>query len=182
MNLIRPCSVCAEREIVYVAKQLCRTCNDKIRGKEKWERIKADPIALRKFNDRMSFNARERRKDNPEAAAKDRAACRAWYANNKEYRKEYWSGYYGKTREYHLNRSRERRFDGLYMRVIERDGYSCKRCAMRLELGRRLNVHHIDRDKSNNTLENLITVCTKCHQGHYHADKYIRHKELFPPK
>jgi len=45
-----------------------------------------------------------------------------------------------------------------------RDKYKCQMCGMpEIENGRKLSVHHIDRDKSNINPENLISLCTRCH-------------------
>ncbi|MEK6844622.1 MAG: NUMOD3 domain-containing DNA-binding protein [Nanoarchaeota archaeon] len=46
--------------------------------------------------------------------------------------------------------------------VLERDNYTCQdpNCE---HLSERLNVHHIDYDKKNNTPENLIILCAICH-------------------
>ena len=45
-----------------------------------------------------------------------------------------------------------------------RDNYICQECGITQEkLGRRLDVHHIDYDKTNNKPENLISLCPVCH-------------------
>lgn len=45
-----------------------------------------------------------------------------------------------------------------------RDGYKCKKCGCpQLENGRTLDVHHKDRNKKNNDMKNLITLCQSCH-------------------
>lgn len=46
--------------------------------------------------------------------------------------------------------------------ILERDFYICKdpNCE---HLSERLDIHHIDYDKKNNSPENLITLCRKCH-------------------
>lgn len=42
--------------------------------------------------------------------------------------------------------------------------YKCCKCGVHeVELGRRLSVHHINCDKSNLKVENLITLCPSCH-------------------
>jgi len=48
------------------------------------------------------------------------------------------------------------------MRV--RDNFKCRVCGIpELECGKRLNIHHIDYDKKNNSEDNLISLCNKCH-------------------
>ncbi len=49
-------------------------------------------------------------------------------------------------------------------RVRERDGHRCRVCGKgHEESGYLLAVHHIDYDKHNNAMENLVTVCSRCH-------------------
>lgn len=52
------------------------------------------------------------------------------------------------------------RFGGVREEAIKRDGNACKDCGLTI---RRLIVHHIDEDKSNNDLDNLVTLCQSCH-------------------
>jgi hypothetical protein len=45
-----------------------------------------------------------------------------------------------------------------------KDGYKCQECGCtQLENIRQLDVHHIDYDKKNNNINNLIALCRKCH-------------------
>lgn len=46
--------------------------------------------------------------------------------------------------------------------VKERDNYSCNICKEQL-LSEELLIHHIDENKKNNKLNNLITLCFSCH-------------------
>lgn len=46
-----------------------------------------------------------------------------------------------------------------------RDKYTCQSCGdIRKRWGVYLHVHHIDSDKTNNSLDNLISVCAQCHR------------------
>jgi len=52
--------------------------------------------------------------------------------------------------------------------IRKRDNYTCQLCGLKQNkyfkiYHRALDVHHIDRNKKNNTEKNLITVCRKCH-------------------
>lgn len=47
-------------------------------------------------------------------------------------------------------------------KVKERDGYRCQQCGNDGSAVR-LCVHHIDEDKGNNELNNLLTYCSECH-------------------
>lgn len=50
----------------------------------------------------------------------------------------------------------------LKQRVLERDNYTCQdpNC---IEIHNKLHIHHIDYDKKNNSLDNLIILCISCH-------------------
>lgn len=57
---------------------------------------------------------------------------------------------------------------GLRQAVLERDAYRCVRCGMpdgehRATWGRPITVDHKDKDRANNSLENLQTLCLRCH-------------------
>ncbi len=54
--------------------------------------------------------------------------------------------------------------DKLKERIRERDNYTCQECKMHQdELGYKLPIHHIDYDKQNNLMDNLIALCRSCH-------------------
>ncbi len=54
--------------------------------------------------------------------------------------------------------------NALKEQVRFRDHYKCQICGCsQLENGRQLDVHHIDYDKENNKLNNLIGLCRPCH-------------------
>lgn len=56
-------------------------------------------------------------------------------------------------------------FTDLRSGVLRRDNYSCRFCTF--QASKYQEVHHLDDDHSNNTLDNLITACTLCHQVHH---------------
>lgn len=48
--------------------------------------------------------------------------------------------------------------------IRKRDNYMCQECNyLQEDLSRKLSVHHIDYDKTNNKIENLISLCGSCH-------------------
>ncbi len=59
----------------------------------------------------------------------------------------------------------------LKISIRERDDYTCQLCGCK-ETNRRHSVHHIDYNKKNNKLENLITLCVNCHQKTSYNRKY----------
>lgn len=57
---------------------------------------------------------------------------------------------------------------GLRPAVLERDGYKCVECGMtdeahKVKWGRPITIDHKDRNRQNNSLENLRTMCLSCH-------------------
>jgi len=49
-------------------------------------------------------------------------------------------------------------------KVRERDGYRCVRCRIpEVALPRNLSVHHINRNKEDCSLSNLVSLCNSCH-------------------
>jgi len=57
---------------------------------------------------------------------------------------------------------------GLRLKVLQRDNFACVKCGMtdsehKANWGRPITVDHIDRDRKNNTMENLMTLCLSCH-------------------
>ena len=46
--------------------------------------------------------------------------------------------------------------------ILKRDNYKCQNLKC-LKKSNKLHIHHIDYDKKNNNLDNLITLCNSCH-------------------
>lgn len=54
--------------------------------------------------------------------------------------------------------------DRLKEQVRERDNWTCRECSYtEVQLNYKLNVHHIDYDKTSNNTDNLISLCKSCH-------------------
>jgi 5-methylcytosine-specific restriction endonuclease McrA len=66
-------------------------------------------------------------------------------------------------------------FDKTTKRQVKiRDGYNCQECSLNFSgsKSRNLDVHHVDHNKYNNNLENLVSLCKKCHtQVHWRDGK-----------
>lgn len=67
-------------------------------------------------------------------------------------------------------------YSGNRKKALERDGYSCVKCGSK----KKLHVHHVDnlgwavdRKKRNNDINNLQTLCYKCHESHHFKEKVI---------
>lgn len=62
-------------------------------------------------------------------------------------------------------------------RVRVRDNFICQICKIpELEYTKCLDIHHIDYDKKNNAIENLICLCNQCH-GILHNGKNKKYLE-----
>ena len=63
--------------------------------------------------------------------------------------------------------------------IRKRDNYTCQKCGKTQdELDRKLDVHHIDYDKTNNRPENLISLCGSCHmKTNYNREDWIEYFE-----
>lgn len=68
-------------------------------------------------------------------------------------------------------------FGGNYLATLERDGFKCRKCGSQQSP----HVHHIDlsgrykktdRERCNNDMSNLITLCNSCHQGLHNEIEY----------
>ena len=81
---------------------------------------------------------------------------------------------------YWANRKRKE----LRERILKRDNYSCQTCGYSPSLviiGKRksLHIHHIDKNRENNSDSNLITLCPSCHSKLHHlAKEIIRRKNI----
>lgn len=151
----------------------------------------------------------ERTKEKQNAASKEyhkknkekiKETFKKYYKRNKERKLKYQNEYNNKNmvkiRENQIryrnenpervkeifDKSHDRRnFNGLRIKTLERDGYTCQKCGMNEEehfdkWECSLIVHHKDgngRDKENpnNTLENLKTLCKKCHGKEHGRNK-----------
>ena len=79
---------------------------------------------------------------------------------------------------YRAKKSSEYRFGGLRDAVLERDGYRCVHCGEPWVRGsRRIVVHHLDHDLNHNSMENLLTLCRRCHPLMHQADWTIERRQ-----
>lgn len=54
--------------------------------------------------------------------------------------------------------------------ILDMDDYQCRICFTGSHVAR-LHVHHMDYDRTNNKLANLVTLCETCHR-HIHREGY----------
>lgn len=72
------------------------------------------------------------------------------------------------VRERGYSETANRGAGGRRAEVLLRDGSACVKCGMtdadhKATWGRPITIDHIDRDRSNNDLSNLQTLCLRCH-------------------
>ena len=73
--------------------------------------------------------------------------------------------------KYKLNRPRDKVVSQrmLKLRLIKLRGKSCEICGYnKIEI---LHVHHKDRNRRNNNLDNLKLICPNCHYEEHHLEK-----------
>jgi hypothetical protein len=59
--------------------------------------------------------------------------------------------------------------------VRKRDNFICKLCGIK-QGKKKLSVHHIDYNKKNNNLNNLICLCNSCHiKTNFNREYWIKH-------
>ena len=105
-----------------------------------------------------------------------------WVSNNREksrekqrvYRKQNLELCRKRTRVNQISLNNRKRFGGNRDVVLERDNYLCQICGKDVSKKYQACVHHKNRNKQDNSFNNLITLCKKCHTGlHYNEDKKI---------
>lgn len=80
-------------------------------------------------------------------------------AKQKIYYKTWYYKNYKRTRRIKNEQQAKDRFGGNKLKVFERDNWQCQHCFGPSNL----TVDHIDRNRSNNSMTNLQTLCSSCH-------------------
>lgn len=87
-------------------------------------------------------------------------------------RKDY---YQNRNRKYNETHSRKRKYREERLKIANN---KCEKCGWNM-VKSVLNVHHIDRNRTNNKLENLIILCPNCHSIEHYNKKtglYTNHR------
>ena len=78
---------------------------------------------------------------------------------------------------YKINRPRDKaqKIRAIKIILLEQRGTKCERCSYnKLEV---LQVHHKDRDRDNNKIDNLEIICPNCHfEEHYLEKSWLKNK------
>ena len=76
-------------------------------------------------------------------------------------------------RKCQLELNNKKRFGGLRFKVLERDKYKCQKCGKDITGRYMACIHHVNKNRSDNRIENLISYCKSCHSNyHYGLKKY----------
>jgi 5-methylcytosine-specific restriction endonuclease McrA len=78
-----------------------------------------------------------------------------------------------RTRENQRILNNKKRFGGNRLAVLERDNYICFGCKKDVSGKNMATIHHLDHNKKNNNIGNLVTYCKSCHSlYHYKQGNY----------
>ena len=169
------CLECNTTERPHRALGLCVLCytrqyreknRQKIREYECIRRrrpeVRAKRLLFNKTPERREYDRKRQavwRKENPE---KNKAIIARWRSENQDKMVEYRNRPEVKERT-RRNYLRRKYGDNAFM-VLERDNYTCIKCGSK----KRISIHHIDWNENNNTLDNLVLLCSSCH-GKLHS-------------
>lgn len=99
---------------------------------------------------------------------------------NKKTRKQICADYrdnhkqkYSKMTESESRYLSKKYFGGMRDIILTRDKHLCTRCGS----AKNIIIHHVDRNKKNNSLENLITLCKACHVIEHVKDRISANRE-----
>lgn len=80
------------------------------------------------------------------------------------------------------NESPSKNLQIIRLMVKDRDGWACQwgKICKNKKRGIKLIIHHIDKDRSNNRIDNLITLCEGCHMHFHNLDRgYVTTRDDF---
>jgi hypothetical protein len=164
----QPCQDCSKPFDVYHRFQVrCEPCQTVYRNTRKKEYNLVCQSCSKAFRARS-----HRSKKCPECAAT--TTCKT--CGNEFEKTNYQHRDYCSERCSNLYKA-ELYFGGNYLATLERDGYQCCKCGSKQSP----HVHHIDlsgrfkksdRERCNNDMSNLITLCNSCHQALHQEIEY----------
>lgn len=186
MNLLI-CNICevefeAKRSDTKYCSEKCRTRKETMdRTKKKQESLKNEIIPVSCLVCKELFTPSKYKKDQIYCGSKClnkamgiRQSSKEGYSEQKSlYDREYRKNNPDKKREVNRRYKDRIRFGGNKENVLERDGHKCVKCGE--DEQKRLIIHHKDHsgssDNPNNDMNNLETLCRKCHMTyHSHED------------
>lgn len=75
-------------------------------------------------------------------------------------------------------------FKGNKINALKRDNYRCQVCNYTAKdiFDRKIIIHHLDGNRKNNKLDNLITLCRSCHMAITNLQHFLYFLNKFPQK
>lgn len=147
-----------ERCLTEVKTKVCRMCHKEKPTTEFY--FRRDNMKLR--NDCRECVAVQHRKYYAKHQEKIRKNIALYRAENREKITEI------NKKRYRLNINGRRtkallRLNPNYFKVLKRDCYVCQLCKRADSKDSRLLIHHLNGNREDNKMKNLITLCTPCH-------------------
>ena len=179
------CIECGTTEVKHNSRGLCVNCYTRKRRREagaeyrkkcrEYRKLPHVKKRIAEYDQRPETKKLRReiskrwRERNPEQWLKILAN---WRERNREKIKTYNAR--SDVRERRRKRYLRKKYGESASIVLERDNYECQKCG-----SKEAHIHHIDWDKENNNLDNLIVLCNSCHQKlHTFVPKRLR-REIF---
>ena len=164
----QPCQDCRELFNVYHRFQArCEPCQTLFRNTRKKEYNKVCESCAAAFKARSC-----RAKQCPDCAAK--TTCKHCGST---FEKTNYQNRYFCSEQCSNQYKAELYFGGNYLATLERDSFRCRKCGS----PQSPHIHHIDlsgrfkktdRERCNNDMSNLITLCNSCHQALHNEIQY----------
>ena len=190
------CIYCGkEREDMPSIAKKRKYCNTSCQLKYEYENgirdkfengVKAREKCMERMNEDNWLNHEESRENLKEAQQTDEYKLKERLAhlgeNNGQYGKKPGNYIDGKYRKWG-NADRGFNWKAIKKKIKERDNYTCQECG-KIEGEQYLQVHHIVpyRIFEDNSEENLITLCPKCHAKHEYSFLKVKGLKLIPKK
>jgi hypothetical protein len=130
----------------------------KLKYRQKPETKLKEEIYQRNYEKTESAKERTRRYRNSPATQVYR---KQWYKDNHDHILALAKAYHARPdiRLKERRRQLTRKYGAVAFAVLERDHNKCQKCNSE----EKISIHHIDADKTNNVLENLVILCNSCH-------------------
>lgn len=90
----------------------------------------------------------------------------------RESQREKWRNFDEQQRTKKAKSAFKRKYDCNGVKAIERAEFKCEVCSYD-SYQEVLQIHHKDRNRKNNDLDNLIVLCPTCHAEEHYANKWI---------